>query len=54
LRFDAARLRQLYRNRTEYLKQFNAAVDQALMNRSLVKEDADAMKAAAIRSAPTF
>jgi hypothetical protein len=53
-RFDAATLRQLYRNRSEYLRQFHAAVDQAVVNRLLVKEDGDALKAAAVRTTPTF
>lgn len=53
-RFDAATLKQLYRDRNEYLRRFNAAVDLAAMERLLVKEDAAALKAAAVRSTPTF
>lgn len=53
-RFDAATLKQLYRSRAEYLRRFNAAVDEAAMGRLLVKEDADALKAAAVRTVPVF
>jgi hypothetical protein len=53
-RFDAAKLRQLYGNRNEYIRRFSAAVDQAASDRLLVKEDAAALKAAALRSTPTF
>ncbi len=53
-RFDVATLKQLYRDRNEYLRRFNAAVDQAVMKRLLVREDADALKAAAVRTTPVF
>jgi hypothetical protein len=53
-RFDAARLKQLYRTRAEYLRRFNTAVDQAVMDRLLVKEDAAALKATAGRNTPAF
>jgi hypothetical protein len=53
-RFDVATLRQRYRDRNEYIRRFNAAVDQAAGDRLLVKEDAAALKAAAVRSTPTF
>lgn len=52
--FDAARLKSLYRNRGEFLRRFNAAVDQALAARRLVKEDAAALKAPAARSLSAF
>jgi hypothetical protein len=53
-RFEPAKLKALYRDRAEYLRRFNAAVDQALRGRLLVKEDADAIKAAAVRTPPVF
>jgi hypothetical protein len=53
-RFDAARLKALYRDRAEYLKRFNAAVDQAVLARRLVKEDADALKISTARVLPAF
>jgi hypothetical protein len=53
-RFDAATLKQRYRDRNEYLRRFNAAVDEAVRNRLLVKEDAAALKTATARTTPTF
>jgi hypothetical protein len=53
-RFDVATLKRLYRSRAEYLRRFNAAVDEAVMKRLLVKEDGDSLKATASRTAPTF
>jgi hypothetical protein len=53
-RFDAATLKQRYRDRNEYLRRFNTAVDEAVRNRLLVKEDAAALKAATARTTPTF
>lgn len=53
-RFDAAKLKSLYRTRAEYLRRFNAAVEQAVQGRRLVKEDADALKAAIARGLPVF
>jgi hypothetical protein len=53
-RLDAATLRQRYSSRVEYLRQFNAAVDQAEADRLLVKEDAAALKSTALRTTPTF
>ena len=53
-RFEPAKLKTLYRDRNEYLRRFNAAVDQALQGRLLVKEDADAIRAAAARTPPVF
>ncbi len=42
--FDAARLKQLYQNRNEYLRRLRTAVDQAVLERRLVKEDGEALK----------
>jgi Alpha/beta hydrolase domain len=53
-RFDVATLKALYHDRNEYLRRFNAAVDQAVVARLLVKEDADALKAATARGLPAF
>lgn len=53
-RFDAARLKMLYRDRTDYLRRFNAAVDLAVQARLLVKEDAEALKAPPARTLPAF
>ncbi|MEO8313512.1 MAG: alpha/beta hydrolase domain-containing protein [Pseudomonadota bacterium] len=53
-RFDAATLKQLYRSRAEYLRRFNTALEQAVTNRLLLKEDADALKAAVLRTTPAF
>jgi hypothetical protein len=53
-RLDAATLKQRYRSRVEYLRQFNAAVDQAVTDRLLVAEDAAALKSTALRTTPTF
>jgi hypothetical protein len=52
-RFEPAQLKALYRDRNEFLRRFNAAVDVALQARLLVKEDAESLKAAA-RTAPAF
>jgi hypothetical protein len=53
-RFDAARLKALYRDRNEYLRRFNAAVEQAVLERRLVREDADALKLSVARVTPAF
>ena len=53
-RFDAAKLKLLYRDRNEYQRRFRAAVDQALLNRLLVKEDAEALKAQPAAALPAF
>ena len=53
-RFDAARLKALYRDRNEYLRRFNAAVEQAVLERRMVREDADALKLSAARATPAF
>jgi hypothetical protein len=52
--FDPAQLKDLYRNRAEYLRQFNAAVDVAVAERRLTKEDGEALKAPAARTMPAF
>jgi hypothetical protein len=52
--FDAAKLKELYRNRAEYLRQFNAAVDLAVTERRLTAADGDALKAPAVRTMPAF
>jgi hypothetical protein len=53
-RFDPARLKALYKDRNEYIKRFNAAVDQAVADGRLVKEDAAALNAPAVRTLPAF
>jgi hypothetical protein len=52
--FDAARLKQLYQNRNEYLRRLRTAVDQAVLERRLVKEDGEAVKNPAAQSLPAF
>jgi hypothetical protein len=53
-RLDSATLKQRYRDRNEYLRRFNAAVDEAVSNRLLVKEDAVALKTTTARATPAF
>jgi hypothetical protein len=53
-RFDGARLKALYRDRNEYLRRFNAAVEQAVLERRLVRVDADALKLSAARATQAF
>jgi hypothetical protein len=53
-RFDTARLKALYKDRNEYIKRFDAAVDQAVADGRLVKEDAAALKTPAVRTLPAF
>ena len=53
-RYDQALLKQLYRDRSEYLRRFNAAVDLAVQERRMVVEDAAPLKAATARSVPAF
>ncbi|MET0225732.1 MAG: alpha/beta hydrolase domain-containing protein, partial [Dokdonella sp.] len=53
-RFDSAEMKRLYGTRAEYLRRFNAAVDQAVADRSLVAADAAALKASQARIAPMF
>ncbi len=52
--FDAARLKQLYQNRNEYLRRLRAAVDLAVVERRLVKEDGEALKNPPVQSLPAF
>jgi hypothetical protein len=54
LAFDAAQLKLMYRDRAQYLRRFDAAVEQAVTNRLLLKEDADALKNPAARALPAF
>jgi hypothetical protein len=51
---DAAQLKARYRSRAEFLRLFNAAVDEAARARRLVPEDAAAIKSGAARSTPAF
>ena len=53
-RYDAPRLKTLYRDRSGYIERFNAALDQAVEEGRLVKEDAAALKAPAVRVLPAF
>jgi hypothetical protein len=53
-RFDAAKLKAQYRDRNEYLRRFNAAVENAVLDGLLVREDAAALKAAAPSGLPVF
>jgi Alpha/beta hydrolase domain len=53
-RYDTARLKALYKDRNEYVERFNAAVDQAVEDGRLVKEDAVALKAPEVRTLPAF
>jgi hypothetical protein len=52
--FDAKQLKALYGNRAEYLRRFRAAVEQAVAERRLVKEDGDALKDPPVRVLPAF
>lgn len=52
--YDSARLKSLYKDRNEYIKRFNAAVDQAVADGRLVKEDAAALKDPAVRTLAAF
>jgi hypothetical protein len=53
-RFDAARLKALYKDRNGYIEQFNAAVDLAIEQGTLVAEDGAALKAPVVRTLPAF
>jgi hypothetical protein len=53
-RFDSAEMKRLYGNRAEYVRRFDAAVDQAVGERLLVPADGIALKAGAARTAPAF
>jgi hypothetical protein len=52
--FDTAKLKSLYKDRNEYLRRFNAAVDRAVAERRLVAEDGDALKSQQKQVAPAF
>jgi hypothetical protein len=52
--FDAGKLKDLYRSRADYLRQFSAAVDLAVTERRLTNEDGEALKAASVRAIPAF
>jgi len=53
-RFDAARLKALYKDRNGYIETFNAAVDLAVEQGTLLSEDGAALKAPAVRTLPAF
>lgn len=53
-RFDSAEVKALYGRRAEFIKRFNAAVDQAVAERWLEAADAAATKSEAARTAPAF
>jgi Alpha/beta hydrolase domain len=53
-RYDSAKLKSLYKDRNEYIKRFNVAVDQAVEEGRLVREDAAALKAPVVRTLPAF
>jgi hypothetical protein len=53
-RLDSAELKALYGSRTEYLRRYNAAVDQAVTDRWLVPADAAALKSLAARTPLSF
>ena len=52
--YDAAKLKDLYRSRADYLRQFTAAVDLAVSERRLTKEDGEGLKASSARTIPAF
>ena len=52
--FDTARLRSLYKDRAEYLRRFNAAVDRAVEARRLVLVDGEALKTQLKQAPPAF
>ncbi|MGC4029514.1 MAG: alpha/beta hydrolase domain-containing protein [Steroidobacteraceae bacterium] len=53
-RYDAARLKQLYGGRGDYLRRFQVAVDAAVQARRLTPEDAAALKASLAKAVPAF
>ena len=53
-RYDAARLKSLYKDRNGYIEQFNAAVDLAVEQGTLLSEDGAALKAPLVRTLPAF
>ena len=52
--FSTATLKTLYRDRTDYLRQFRTAVEQAVAERRLTPEDGEALKSPAVRVLPAF
>jgi len=52
--FDTARLKSLYKDRNEYQRRFNAAVDRAVAERRLVAEDGEALKDQQKQAVPAF
>jgi hypothetical protein len=51
---EAARLKRLYRDRAGYLRQLRAAVDRAVQERRLVREDGEALKNPSNQALPAF
>ena len=52
--FDAARLKSLYRDRTQYLHRFRAAVELAVQERRLAPEDGEALDKLRTQDLPRF
>lgn len=52
--FDTAKLKSLYRDRAEYLRRFDAAVDRAVQERRLVPEDGESLKIQQKQALPAF
>ncbi len=52
--FDTAKLKRLYKDRAEYLRRFNAAVDRAVEEHRLVPEDGEALKGQLKQAPPAF
>jgi hypothetical protein len=49
-----AQLRQMYRDRSGYLKRFNESVDAAVEGHRLLAEDVPALKNPSVRKLPAF
>lgn len=52
--FEAARLKHLYRDRSEYVRRFRAAVDLAVQERRLAAGDGDALAKLRVQDLPKF
>jgi hypothetical protein len=52
--FEPAKLKSQYRDRASYLRLFRAAVDRAVQERQLVREDGEALKSPQALLLPTF
>ena len=52
--FEARRLKSEYRDRAQYLRRFRAAVDLAVEERRLVREDGEALKGPQAPPPPAF